>query len=76
MPVSKFANKTASKRKFVSRNFVVLPHENTTVVPIANEWTRYSAMGIGMKALTIYKDATAKELKDAIYRYFAISFLF
>ena len=37
MAVSKLPKKMASKRKFVSRNFVVFPHENTTVVPIANE---------------------------------------
>lgn len=60
--------KISKNRRIIKRNFCYLPYHNTKKIPTGKDYVQLSNLGVGLKEVSVFIDATAKELRDVIFR--------
>ncbi|KZS08288.1 Uncharacterized protein APZ42_027752 [Daphnia magna] len=56
--------KISKNRRIIKRNFCYLPYHNTKKIPTGKDYVQLSNLGVGLKEVSVFIDATAKELRD------------
>ncbi|KAK4021599.1 hypothetical protein OUZ56_003510 [Daphnia magna] len=60
--------KGRKNRRTIKRKFCCLPCQNTEKIPTGEDYVQLSNLGVGLKEVSVFTDATAKELQDVIFR--------
>ncbi|KZS17727.1 Beta-1,4-N-acetylgalactosaminyltransferase BRE-4-like protein [Daphnia magna] len=56
--------KVAKNRRTIKRKFCCLPCQNTEKIPTGEDYVQLSNLGVGLKEVSVFTDATAKELQE------------